>query len=148
MPEISDEALAELEAKAATADTLQTQLTQQQADAQAAETAAQDAQASVTEAREAVATATAVTREALIAANPAIPADLIKGDNIDALKESVATATAIATRLADAAAAQGKGALGFLLGGGGTRLPANTEGMTPLQKVVHGIQHEADQHLA
>lgn len=141
MPEITDEELKDLQDQAASAAALREQLANQQAEITQAD-------AAVSEARDAVASATETVRTALIAANPAIPEDLIKGETIAALQDSVSTATAIANRLADAAAAQGKGDLGFLRGGGTTRQPANTEGMTPLQKVVHGIQHESDQHLA
>lgn len=149
MADIPDEELAQLREKAASAESLEERLTQQQADTQTAQAAVQEAQTTVNEAKEAVTSATATVRTALVAANPAIPEELIKGDTIAALNESVSTATAIANRLAEAAeAARGKGALGFPLGGGGTRQPASTAGMTPLQKVVHGIQHESDQHLA
>lgn len=141
MAEIADEELKDLQDKAASADALQAQLEEKQ-------TAITEAETTVAQTRDAVALATQTVRTALITANPAIPEDLIKGDTIEALNESVTSATAIANRLAEAAAAQGKGALGFLQGGGTTRQPANTEGMTSLQKVVHGIQYESEKHLA
>jgi len=137
MPEITDQELADLRAKAAQVDTLQAKA----AEAEAATNALSHAQ---TEAH----AATEAARAAIIAANPTIPGDLIKGDTIQQIQESVATAQAIALRLAEAAAATPKPALGFALGGGAARQQADTAGLSPQQKVLYGLQHERDQHVA
>lgn len=137
MPEITDEELADLRAKAAQVDALQGKVAEADATAAALAQAQADAH-----------TATEAARAAIITANPTIPADLIKGDTIQQIQESLATAQTIALRLAEAAAATPKTPLGFTLGGGNIRQQADTAGLSPMQKVLYGLQHERGQHTA
>ena len=137
MPEITDEELADQRAKAAQTDALQAKAAEAAAATEALSHAQADAHA-----------ATEAARTALIASNPTIPADLIRGDTIQQIQESLATAQAIALRLAEVAATTPKTPLGFTLGGGAIRQQADTAGLSPMRKVLYGLQHERGQHTA
>jgi len=135
MPEITDEDLAALQAQAAKVEGLAAQiqtLNAQAAEAETARTALSGAQA---EARQ----ATEAARAAIIAANPTIPADLIKGDTIAQINDSLTAAQAIAARLAEAA---GKGPLGFPTGGN-IRQPATApEGIRGAERIRWGLNNK------
>lgn len=135
MPEITEEELTALTARAARGD---------EADAIANELA--ELRTSHASAASELAAATEATRNALIAANPAIPPDLIVGTTVAQITQAVANANAIANRMAEAAKNTGRGPLGFA--GVSTRQTPDTSAMTPIQKITYGLQHERDQHLA
>jgi len=140
MAEITDEELLAFREQAARVEQLASQielLTSQAAEAETTRDALSGAQAEVRQATDAA-------RAAIIAANPTIPADLITGDSITQINQSLAAAQAIAARLQEAA---GKGPLGFATGGT-QRQPVDTSALTPHQKIVWGLQNEKDQHLA
>jgi hypothetical protein len=143
MTEIADEELAALQAKAALADQLGPQVEQLTAQAAEAETTKNALAEAQTNARE----ATEAARSAIIAANPLIPADLITGDSIGQINQSLAAAQAIVNRLAEAAKAAPRQPFGFPMGGA-QRQPPDTANMTPHQKIAWGIEHEREQHSA
>jgi hypothetical protein len=128
MPEITDEDLAALQAKAALADQLAPQV--EHLTAQVAETEPLRAQ---------VRDATEAARAAIIAANPTIPADLIKGESITDINQSLAAAQAIANRLAEAA---GKGPLGFPTGGTQRQPAAAPEGIHGAERIRWALNNK------
>ena len=141
MAEINDEELQALRDQAAQAAQLTTQvetLTAQAAEAETTKSALAEAQANIGQATEAA-------RAAIIAANPLIPADLIKGDSIAQINDSLAAAQAIVARLAEASKAGPKYTMGFFTGGN-QRPPIDTSGMTPAQKIAYGLANEREQH--
>ena len=132
MADIDDAELADLRAKAASADALQAKATE----AEAATAALSQAQADAH-------TATEAARAAMIIANPHIPADLIKGDNIHQIQESVSNAQAIALRLAELAAAAPKAPLGFLAGGSQRQPAAAPEGIRGIERIRFGLANRS-----
>jgi hypothetical protein len=134
MPEITDEELATLQAQAARGA---------QADELAAEVERLTPLANELEAaRNETTQATAAARAAIIAANPTIPADLIQGDSIGQIEQSLANAQAIANRLAEA---QGRPPLGFPTGGT-VRQPATVpEGVSGSERIRWGLANRSAQ---
>ena len=125
MPEITDEDLAALQAQAARVDTLAAELDE-------LKTTNAGSQAEVRQATDAA-------RAAIIAANPAIPADLIQGDSIAQIEQSLAAAQAIANRLTELA---GKQPLGFHTGGT-QRQPATVpEGITGAERIRWALNNK------
>jgi len=132
MPEITDEELADLRAKAAQVETLQTKV----AEADATTAALSQAQADAH-------TATEAARAAIIVANPHIPADLIQGETIQAIEASLAAATAISNRLAEVAAAAPKPPLGFPTGGNLRQAAAAPEGIRGIERIRYGLANRS-----
>jgi len=143
MTEIADEELSALRDQAAKVDAMAAQIEALNAGAAEAETAKNALAAAQTNERE----ATEAARSAIIAANPLIPADLITGDSIGQINQSLAAAQAIVNRLTEAAKAAPRQPFGFPMGGA-QRQPPDTASMSPHQKIAWGIEHERDQHVA
>jgi len=129
MAEIDDAELQALREKAASADTLATQLADQ---ATATEQAKADIDA-----------ATLSVRNALVAANPHIPEDLIQGETIQAIETSLAVANTIHNRLAEAAAAAPKPQLGFVTGGTSRQAAAAPEGIRGIERIRYGLANRS-----
>jgi hypothetical protein len=129
MAEIDDTALADLTARAAAAD---------------AAIAAATADAA------SLATGVASYRDRVAAMHPTIPADVIAGDTFDAVDAAVASATRIADAAVAAAAAVRPVAVPPVAAAaapptsaGAPPAPADTSGMSPLQKVQAGLRARA-----
>jgi hypothetical protein len=132
MAEIDDAELQALRDKAASADALQAKASE----AEAATAALAQAQADAH-------TATEAARAAMIIANPHIPADLIQGETIQAIEASLAAATAIANRLAEAAATAPKAPLGFVTGGTQRLATAAPEGIRGIERIRFGLANRS-----
>jgi chromosome segregation ATPase len=90
------------------------------------------------EAAEALAQAVAAYKEAVVQANPGLPAELITGDTIDAVKESVKNARAIMDRVRqemEAAAAKTR-----VPAGAPQRAPLDLSGLSPREKIQQGLK--------
>lgn len=126
MPEISDDELTALRARAETGDAAAAALTQAQTDAQNARTTLQDGVARY--------------RETIRAANPAIPPDAITGDDFAAIDSAVTTARNIFDAGQSAAAAARPAAPSVPAGGAPTRHdPPDTTGLSPAAKIRLGL---------
>ena len=129
MAEIDDAELEALREKAASADALATQLAEQT-------TATEQAKADVD-------AATLSVRNALVAANPHIPEDLIQGETIQAIEASLAVANTIHNRLAEAAAAAPKAPIGFVTGGTQRQAAQAPEGIRGIERIRYGLANRS-----
>jgi predicted RNase H-like nuclease (RuvC/YqgF family) len=90
------------------------------------------------EAGQAVALAVAAYKEMVVQANPGLPAELITGDTIEAVKESVENARAIMDRVRqemEAAAARTR-----VPAGAPPRAPLDFTGLSPREKIQQGLK--------
>jgi DNA repair exonuclease SbcCD ATPase subunit len=89
------------------------------------------------EAGKSVAQAVAAYKEAVVQANPDLPAELITGDTIDAVKESVKNARAIVDKVRQEMEAQT--AKTRVPPGAPGRAPVDFSGLSALEKIQHAI---------
>ena len=128
MPEITDEELAAFQAQATRAG----KADQLAAELDELKTTNAGSQAEVRQATDAA-------RAAIIAANPAIPADLIQGETIAQIEQSLAAAQAIANRITELA---GKGPLGFPTGGTQRQPATAPEGIRGAERIRWGLNNK------
>jgi uncharacterized protein (DUF3084 family) len=90
------------------------------------------------EADQAVVQAVAAYKEMVVQANPGLPAELITGDTIEAVKESVKNARAIMDKVRqemEAAAARTR-----VPAGAPPRVPPDFTGLSPREKIQQGLK--------
>jgi uncharacterized protein (DUF3084 family) len=90
------------------------------------------------EAGQVIAQAVAAYREMVVQANPGLPAELITGDTIEAVKESVQHALAVMDRVRqemEAAAARMR-----VPAGAPPRAPVDFTGLSPREKIQQGLK--------
>jgi SMC interacting uncharacterized protein involved in chromosome segregation len=90
------------------------------------------------EAGQAIAQAVAAYKEMVVQANPGLPAELITGDTIDAVKESLKNARAIMDKVRqemEAAAASTR-----VPAGAPPRAPLDLSGLSPREKIQQGLK--------
>jgi len=124
---------AEGEALRAEQSNLQTSLSE-------AKTGSEAAAAEFTQVKEAHGQAVAKYLDAVRAANPAIPQDIITGDTIEDIDASLAKATTIAESVRANLEAQAKEAK--VPAGAPPRGEISLEGLTPREKIAAGIQQK------
>lgn len=102
----------------------------------------EQSRAAIAEIRTEQAAAISATRDALRAANPAIPAELIDGGTLAEVTGSVekARATVAAVMAAQAAASANGHAVAPHVPAGGTPAPSGA-GMTAFEKIAAGLSH-------
>jgi seryl-tRNA synthetase len=134
--------IAELEAEGETLraerSNLQALLSEAKKEGEAKASELEASMAELAKAREASASATAKYREALVAAHPEIPQELIAGDSIDELFSSVERGKAVVEsvkKLTESQAAATK-----VPAGAPPRQGISTEGMSPRDMIAAGIQ--------
>ena len=86
--------------------------------------------------------ATAKFRDLLVRSEPALPADLIVGDTVDAIEASAAAARETVARVRSHIAAQAQHAR--VPAGAPERRPRDTSAMSPEQKIRYGLTRSRD----
>ncbi len=93
----------------------------------------------------ALATAVASYREALLAARPSVPAELVEGSDVAGVKASFERASAIVDRITESVRAQlaavpnGAASVPVIPVGAGARVEPDFSALTPIEKIAAGL---------
>jgi chromosome segregation ATPase len=131
----ADQALSDVSARLAEKDT---RIAELESSLSEAKTGSEAAAAELASAKEAHGQAVAKYLDAVRAANPTIPQDIITGDTIEDIDASLAKATTIAESVKASLEAQAKEVK--VPAGAPTRTEISVEGLSPREKIAAGIK--------
>jgi hypothetical protein len=137
--QLEEEKKAKAAAEAAAAEK-DTRIAALESELSEAKTGSEAAAAELAQVKEAHGQAVAKYLDAVRAANPTIPQDIITGDTIEDIEASLAKATTIAESVKANLEAQAKEAK--VPAGAPTRTEISVEGLSPREKIAAGIQQK------